>query len=172
MTELTYHDFQPGTQAVKRLSLLLDFTMTGDHMDITSAALATIISATTSAVVSLLIANTNKKKHLDDQLDGILNIAVQFPYLESRKFTETWRSDFDVNDEKYLRYEVYCTMVFNFLSRLCSYYKYNEAKIENHVVVKDWVRLHKKYWKDPTEAYENTDSYDKEFVELIEKYLR
>jgi hypothetical protein len=141
-------------------------------MDITSAAIAIIISAFTSATVSLWIANSNQRKNLDDQLDGILKIAVQYPYLESRQFTDTWESAFDKNDEKYLRYEVYCTMVFNFLSRLCSYYKFNETKIENHLAVKDWVRIHRKYWKDPTEAYENTDTYDKKFVDLIEKYLR
>ena len=55
-------------------------------MDITSAALATLISAITSAIVALLITNSNKKKSLDDQLDGILKIAIQFPYLESRDF--------------------------------------------------------------------------------------
>jgi hypothetical protein len=141
-------------------------------MDITSAAIATIISAATSSVISLLIANSNKKRELNNQLDGILKIAVQYPYLESSQFTNTWTSKFDVNDERYLRYEVYCTLVFNFLSRLCSYYKFDETKIEKHLAVKDWVRLHKKYWKDPTDAYENTDSYDKDFVSLIEKYLR
>lgn len=141
-------------------------------MDITSAAIATIISAATSSVISLLIANSNKRRNLDDQLDGILKIAVQYPYLESSQFTDAWTSKFDVNDEKYLRYEVYCTLVFNFLSRLCSYYKFDETKIENHLAAREWVRLHKKYWKDPTVAYENTDSYDKDFVSLIEKYLR
>lgn len=141
-------------------------------MDITSAAVATIISAATSSVISLLIANSNKKKDLDNQLDGILKIAVQYPYLESSQFTDTWTSKFNVNDEKYLRYEIYCTLVFNYLSRLCSYYKFNETKIEKYLAVKDWVRLHKKYWKDPTDAYENTDSYDKDFVSLIEQYLR
>ena len=141
-------------------------------MDITSAAIATIISAATSSVISLLIVNSNKKKDLDNQLDGILKIAVQYPYLENSQFTDTWTSKFNVNDEKYLRYEIYCTLVFNYLSRLCSYYKFNETKIEKYLAVKDWVRLHKKYWKDPTDAYENTDSYDKDFVSLIEQYLR
>ena len=141
-------------------------------MDITSAAIATLVSAITSASVTLLMALSNQRKHLDDQLDGILKIAVQYPYLESRQFCSSWKSDFDKNDEKYLRYEVYCTMVFNFLARLCDFYKYKEAKIEGHIAVKDWVRIHKKYWYDPTEAYENTDTYDEKFVALIEKYLR
>ena len=44
-------------------------------MDITSAAIATLISAITSAIVTFLLAKFNSKKSLDDQLDGILKIA-------------------------------------------------------------------------------------------------
>ena len=141
-------------------------------MDITSAAIATVLSTTISTLVNLLIARNNKLKSFDDQLDSLLKIAIQYPYLEGHDFTKSWNSKYDRNDEKYLRYEVYATMVFNFLSRFCGYYKYNSEKIEKYIAVKDWVRLHDKYWRDPTVPHENTDTYDKEFVELVEKYLR
>lgn len=141
-------------------------------MTLTAAAIATLVSALTSAIITLLIAKSNKKKAIDDQLDGLLKIAIQYPYLESEHFTSTWVSSFDKNEEKYLRYDVYCTMLFNFLSRLASHYKYSTKEIENYVAIKDWVRLHKKYWSDPTSAYENVDSYDKEFVNLINSYLK
>ncbi len=110
-------------------------------MDITSAAIATIISATTSATVTLILAKLNSKKHLDDQLDAILKIAVQYPYLESKEFADQWTSKYDREDEKFLRYEVYCTLVFNFLSRLSAFYKFEEKKIENHLAAKSWVRI-------------------------------
>ena len=141
-------------------------------MDITSAAIATIISATTSATVTLILAKLNSKKHLDDQLDAILKIAVQYPYLESKEFADQWTSKYDREDEKFLRYEVYCTLVFNFLSRLSAFYKFEEKKIENHLAAKSWARLHEKYWTDPSEAYENVDSYDDPFVKLIDGYLK
>lgn len=141
-------------------------------MDITSAAIATIISATTSATVTLILAKLNSKKHLDDQLDAILKIAVQYPYLESKEFADQWTSKYDREDEKFLRYEVYCTLVFNFLSRLSAFYKFEEKKIENHLAAKSWARLHGKYWTDPSEAYENVDSYDDPFVKLIDGYLK
>lgn len=140
--------------------------------EITTAAIATLISALTSACVALLISKSNKKKDIDDQLDGILKIAIQYPYLESEYFTSTWKSDFDKNEEKYLRYDVYCTLLFNFLSRIASHYKFDKKKIEDYIAIKDWVRLHEKYWLDPTSAYENVDSYDKEFVSLINSYLK
>lgn len=139
---------------------------------LTAAAIATLISALTSACVTLLIASSNKKKNLDDQLDGLLKIAIQYPYVESESFTKTWKSDFDNNDERYLRYDVYCTLLFNFLSRFASHYKYDKNKIEKHIAVKDWIRIHEKYWTDPTSSYENVDSYDKEFVSLVTSYLK
>ena len=76
--------------------------MTTD-ITITAAAIATLISALTSACMTLWITGTNKKKNLDDQLDAILKIAIQYPYLESAAFALGWKSDFDKNDEKYLR---------------------------------------------------------------------
>jgi len=139
---------------------------------ITTAAIATIVSAITSAAVALLIASRNSKKAIDDQLDGILKIAIQYPYLECKDFTNSWSSKYDRNDEKALRYEVYCTLVFNFMSRICIYYKYDKSKIEQHIAIKQWARIHCKYWHDPTEAYENVDTYDKQFVDLIEGYLK
>jgi hypothetical protein len=141
-------------------------------MDLTSAAVATVISAITSSAVTLLLAKSNAKKNLDDQLNSILKIAIQYPYLENKDFTYTWSSSYDRNDEKSLRYEVYCTVVFNYMSRLASYYEYNEKKIEGHVALKPWTRIHAKYWRDPTEAYENVDTYDQPFVDLIESYLK
>lgn len=139
---------------------------------ITAAAIATLVSAGTSASISLWINGSNKKKSIDDQLDGILKIAVQYPYLESEKFTKSWINNLDNDDEKYLRYEVYCVLLFNFLCRISDYYDFDKKKIENYIAIKDWVRLHESYWKNPSSSYENVDSYDKEFVDLINSYLK
>lgn len=140
-------------------------------LDITSAAIATIISATTSAAVALIIARGNARKYLDDQLDMLLKLAVQYPYLESDSFAKSWTSTYDPNDEKHLRYEHYCTLLFNYLSRVAEYYKYKRSDIEKYVALKSWVRCHAAYWRDPTDAYGTVDEYDKRFVALIENYL-
>ena len=55
-------------------------------MDITSAAIATLISAITSVTITLLLAKLNAKKSLDDQLDGILKIAKLSYPRQSRGF--------------------------------------------------------------------------------------
>jgi len=69
---------------------------------LTAAAIATIISAITSASITLYINNSNKKKNIDDQLDTLLKLAIQYPYLESsklEKITEIWSNDFRVPQE-------------------------------------------------------------------------
>lgn len=139
-------------------------------MDITSAAIATLVSAITSAAVALLIAGNNARKNLDDQLDGLLKISIQYPYLDSDSYTRTWTSKHD-GSERHERYEHYCTLLFNYLSRVCVHYKYDKKKIESYVAIKSWVRCHKNYWRDPTDAYSTTDEHDEQFVKLIESYL-
>ena len=141
-------------------------------MDITSAAIATIISAATSATVTLIIARSNAQKTLDDQLDSLLKIAVQYPYLESDAFASAWTSKYDPHDEKYLRYEHYCTLLFNYLSRVSKHYKYKVKKIEDYIAIKTWIRCHSAYWRDPTDSYGTVDEYDKPFVDLVESYLK
>ncbi|WP_162996603.1 hypothetical protein [Mucilaginibacter celer] len=124
-----------------------------------------------STSISLWITKVNKRKSLDEQLDAILKIALQYPYLESSHFTGSWTSAFDTNDEKYLRYDVYCTLLFNYLSRVAEHHKYKKHKVESYIAIKDWIRLHRKYWEDPTSSYENVDSYDHAFVDFVKGYL-
>jgi hypothetical protein len=141
-------------------------------MDITSAAIATIISSSVATIVTLIINRTNNIKALNDQLDSILKIAIQFPYLENPHFTSTWNANKGTNNEQYLRYENYCTLVFNYMERLCKYYKYNATKIEDHLNIKDWIRIHKDCWQNPSIPFENTDSYSLKFKKLLELYLK
>ena len=72
-----------------------------------------------------IVVNKHKQReNLDDQLDAILKIAVQYPYLESDAFSVGWKPDFDKDNEKYLRYDVYCDLLFNFLSRVAAHFEY------------------------------------------------
>lgn len=141
-------------------------------MDITAAAIATLISSGVATIVTLLINRGNSLRNLNDQLDNILKIAIQYPYLENTKFTSTWNENKDSTDEKYLRYDNYCNLVFNYMERLCKYYNYNERKIQNHINIKDWIRVHKDCWSNPSTPYENADGYSKELKNLIKHFLQ
>jgi len=141
------------------------------NIDVLSAAIATIIATIISTIVILILNRTNYKHELDNQLDSTLKLALQYPYLENREFTNNWSSKYDSSDEKSLRYEIYATIVFNYLLRVFKYYKYNIKKIEKYLAVKDWIRMHGKYWYDPTVPNENINTYDPPFRKLVEDYL-
>jgi hypothetical protein len=136
-----------------------------------ATVISTVISSIIAAFVAVLLNRRSEQKDFENQLDSILDIAIQYPYLESRVFTEKWHSKYDPSDEKALRYEQYATRIFNYLSRFAKFHNYNVEKIENALAIKAWVRLHKKYWYDPTVPNENIDTYDKAFVDLVNNYL-
>lgn len=141
------------------------------ELSITTAAIATIISAATSATVTLYINRGNKMKYLDDQLDMLLKTALQYPYLENPNFIKTWNENKESGKDEYLRYDLYCNLLFNFFSRLALHFNYNKDKIDNYISAKEWIRLHKDCWINPMNSFENIDSYDKKFKQLINEYL-
>jgi hypothetical protein len=142
------------------------------NMDITAAAIATLISSGVATCVAIWITSRNELKSLNDQLDGIIKIAIQYPYLENKAFADSWDTNRDSQDEKYLRYDNYCNLIFNYLERLCTYYKFDKEKIEKHLNVRDWIRVHKQCWLNPSTPFENTDSYSTAFKTFIEAYLK
>lgn len=141
-------------------------------MDITAAAIATLLSSAIATSVTLLINRGNSLKNLSDQLDNILKISIQYPYLENPAFTATWNDNKNSVDEKYLRYDNYCNLVFNYMERLCKYYNFNENKIQNHINIRVWIRVHKQCWTSPSTPYENADGYSKELKKLLKHFLQ
>ncbi|HDR1249096.1 TPA: hypothetical protein QB260_001816, partial [Pasteurella multocida] len=129
------------------------------------------------SIISTIIFNSYQRKKeakevLDKELSELLKLALVYPYLENPHFTHSWSSKYDRNDEKALRYEVYGNLVFNYLAKFADFYRYDISKMEKHLAVKDWIRLHSKYWQDPTIPNENIDTYDSKFVDLVDKHLR
>lgn len=112
---------------------------------------------------------------LDKEFNQILQIAIEYPYLESKQYCENWNpKDPNIHDdEKALRYYNFTTLVFNYLSKLSGHCKYDFKCIhEKHIDMKSWVRLHQKSWENPlNDPNENIDSYDKKFVSLINTCL-
>ena len=141
------------------------------EFSIPTAAITTLFSTFLSVTITLYLNRANKLKNLDDQLDAILKIALQYPYLESEQFARTWNDNRTSENEEYVRYDLYCTLLFNFFARLSLHFKYNKSKIDNYIFAKDWIRQHKDYWQNPPHGFENIDSYNKKFKQLINEYL-
>jgi len=143
-------------------------------MDITIAGtiIATFISTGVATFISIYLNRRKEYERFDLQLQNILAYSVEYPYLENRKFTENWEPSLVNTDEKYQRYENYCAMVFNFLSQICTWKKYNQKKIEKFIDIRNWLRIHEKCWKNPSLAYENTDVYGVKFTNLVKIYIQ
>lgn len=124
--------------------------------------------------------NKRRKDDLDKQLARILEITIEYPYLESPSFTKKWehearewRNDNKYNlDEKYMRYDQFCNILFNFLSNVHAFYKGNRKEIEDYIDVKNWVRLHGQIWNFPLMEGENADAYSEEFRKYINSYIQ
>jgi len=120
---------------------------------------------------------------INDRLFKIQDIAFQNPFLENKQFISGWddfikkyrnNSQVDFNNEKikqYLQYEQYCEMIFNLISDTYSYSK-SETKMLDLIDFKNWVRVHKNWWKNPLEEHSNHDVYNKKLTEIIDNWIK
>ena len=133
--------------------------------------IATIFSTLVTIIISIIVNKRDKLQNLDNQLDSILKIAVEYPYLESPAFTKTWKENCKNSTEAYRRYEAYATLVFNYLSRVSAFFKYDMKKINGYIDIKGWVKIHQTYWFSPSESNENEQVYDEKFKKIIHTIL-
>lgn len=140
----------------------------------------TILACLASGAIAFYIATFNNKKSekkaLDDQLDSLLKIAVQYPYLEMSTFTEAWKpekiSSVDKDEaEQYQRYDIYTTMLFNYLQRYCEFHEYTPNKLKI-VDIQSWIKSHQQIWNNPTHHMENVNAYPEKFRCLLDNYIK
>ena len=132
--------------------------------------IATLIATVIATLTALFVNRRRIKENLDSRLETILKIAVEYPYLEHLPFTSQWQKR-KKTDERYQRYDLYCNLIFNYLESLSDYLDYDAQKIEKEINIRDWLRLHKECWKNPSTPHENRDSYPAQFVTLVNNYL-
>ena len=138
------------------------------------SAIAAAISAffsykTLKAALSLF--EKEKYEKLEDELNKIIEISIEYPYIESKTFTSQWMTYKDSEDERYLRYDMFCNRLYNFLHRVCEHFKYDKQLVEDFVDIKSWIRMHKLNWLNPIDENENIDGYDQKFRDFINSYL-
>lgn len=143
-----------------------------------SLTIITVITATSGIVFSSVSLWQNhrlnkklKTDSLQDELNHLLEIAIQYPYLEHQPFIDQWKEKKGTNEE-YMRYDMYCNLLFNFLAKLYDFYKGDKAKIEAFCDIKTWVRMHQLNWQSPIDPNENIDGYSECFRRFISSYLQ
>lgn len=141
----------------------------------TDTLVAAVVSAVISALVSWLVTYFSFRKkdrsELDAELSSILKIGIEHPIFELSSFTQTWDRELAKTDERYAAYDLYATLVFNFLEKFCRFYDFSEEKFFSQLDARDWILVHKKYWQNPINPFENKDAYDDRFVALVQKVV-
>ena len=132
-------------------------------------ALVSAVAAAISAGLTYRIAKSTKKDELQQKLNDILKLGIQYPQFENKAFTSQWKDK--QNQEEYLRYDMYCNLIYNYLHDVYDFYDGDKSKIEDFLDVRNWVRIHEENWKNPVDKYENIDGYDKPFRDFINNYL-
>jgi len=109
--------------------------------------------------------DSNEKGRLNDNLNKILDVNLQYPYVEDSTFIAWWNSHKNSNSDSALRYQTYCEYVFNFLQNTCEYFNYNKRKIMDFVDMGDFVEQHKEWlnWPD----VRNSNGFPKRFIDFI-----
>lgn len=95
---------------------------------------------------------------------------MEYPYLEDSKFIKRWAKSRESSKEKFIRYDLYCCIVFNFLESVSRFYRYDIAKIVNFVDIKEMLEAHREWWKSPPgNADANQIGYSKEFRRMLKQ---
>jgi len=113
-----------------------------------------IISAIVSTATALFVANKtshgNNKRHIENRIDKLLEISMQYPYLENDEYCNTWHQA-SPNDNKRMRYENYCCLVFNLIEDIWKIHKGNHEDINKVLHIKELAIRHSKWWNKDKE---------------------
>lgn len=146
------------------------------------SSIGTLIAAVYAAIsanrskksldTTIILEKQKREEKLKDELNRILEIGIEYPYFESKPFTELWTLNKSSQDEKYLRYDMYCNLIFNYLNHVFEHFDKNKTKVEDFVDIKTWIRLHKYNWENPVDENENIDGYGEDFRKFINSYIK
>lgn len=142
------------------------------------ATISTLVSAIISGIISYAVCRwqlakqriENEESRLNEHLANIINIQIEYPYLENQRFCDSWDST-KVSEDNYQRYDSYCCLVFNFLSQIFDLYKGNTEQIQNFFAVEEMIIRHKKWWQKPINPRDNIDGYNYPFRNFLNSFI-
>jgi hypothetical protein len=141
-----------------------------DKITLTAALISTTISTIVSIIVMYLSSRKQEKDALHTELFHINNLAIEYFYFEQDSFCNS--CDGNRDNERSLRYDNYCCIVFNFLEKLYKHYFGNRKSIENFVGVRELVIRHKTWWILQRANRDHVEGYPLRFIDFIDTYLQ
>ena len=135
-----------------------------------SAAVATIIATTITTITTLLnsylTSRKNERKGLSDLLLQINSLTIEYPYFEDDAYIVTLQNKRKFT-EKELRYNAFCTIVFNYLEGLFKHHCFNSKKVAKSAHYKEIIKTHQIWWSHPYAHKDNLTGYDKRFIQIV-----
>lgn len=126
-------------------------------------------------------SNKDKQKSfLDQQLFELQRLSFYDSFVEDLNFINNWnilKEQYLSNNiseeekQKFLKYDVYTEMLFNYLRMSLDFYK-NEDALLKYVDFKNWIRDHKLCWENPIHEHSNREVYGKDMYDMVEDWLR
>jgi hypothetical protein len=145
------------------------------EITIQSTVVAILSSSLISSSVTYLVFKKNylfnELRILNDNYMQIKSFAIQYPYLEDQEFIIRHFSNKVQEDMEFIRYQVYCSFVFNTMQKISRYFKYDKTKIRKFVHMKEIIQQHKEWWKNPSGIYKSKEGYEEEFMQLVNYYI-
>lgn len=123
--------------------------------------------------------NESKKNSLQSKLFELQRLSFYDPYLENENYTKEWDSlkeRFNNNSlseddkNKFIKYDIYTEMLFNFIYESLEFYK-TKKKLEKFVDFKSWVNTHKYSWKNPLQTNSNKDVYGEQMFNIVNSWI-
>lgn len=149
-------------------------------------SIQTIITTAISTFITLKINKINERNILLNELHNIMKYSMEYPFLENEYFTNQYeimhdfckKHDIAVYNckieiiNRYYQYEIYCEMIFNYINKICDFYKFNEKKINKFLDVYGWIKTHSQYWYNNQNHKESVYAYGKKFVCYIDNIYK
>ncbi len=143
-------------------------------------ATSIFVSAGTTFYLQCKAEKSRRKAELDRQLIELQNLAVRYPFLEDGTYADKWDEQREnmlsgnlplEERDKFLQYDAYTELLFNYVSRCLNYYR-KEKKLLEYVDFKGWLRPHKKCWEKPLQEHSNREVYGDRVADMIDRWMK
>ena len=113
--------------------------------------------------------DVDEKHRLDESLNRILDVNMQYPYFEDSIFISRWNKGDVTNSDSSIRYQNYCLYVFNFAEAVLYYYDLDVRETEKFYDVQELLIPHKGWWKIPPPK---PSEYDPNVKTIIDGFMK
>lgn len=131
-------------------------------------ALASLILGICALWVTYAISKSDERENLRNSIDKMIEISMDYPYVEQVKFCAAY-PDCDDDRDPYSkdRYENFCIFVFNSLTRIYEYCGHNTFRMKQFIFFEEILCLHYAWWEHDA----NNVGYSKLFREFVDTQI-